>query len=104
VSRREDQGRFIVIVPDEVTPGRPVNYLNVNINGGTNVVLDFGFVQPFLPGMQKPEAVITFRGGTNVDFLRMLHKTTTELLAKLDELTQQGPPPPLPAAGGQITN
>lgn len=103
MSRKEDQGRFVVTVPDDVTPGRPVNYLNVNVHSG-NVVLDLGFMQPMYPGQEKPEAVITFRGGTNVAFLRVAHQILTGLLKQIDQDQQAPPAGAPPAAGGQVVN
>lgn len=101
--KKEDQGTFVVNVPDDIAPGRPVNYLNVNVTGG-QVVLDMGFIGPLYRGMAKPEATIVFRGGTNVEFLRILHATVGGILRQLDTPQPAGAPPPAapPAAGGQV--
>lgn len=102
--KRLEQGRFIVEISEETARGRPVNYLNVNINSGA-VVLDLGFVSPLMPGMEKQEATIVFRGGTTVGFLRVLNATLTAMLKQLDEQTPPdaaAPPAPPAAVGGQI--
>lgn len=103
--KKEDQGSFVVNVPDDVSPGRHVNYLNVNVTG-VNVVLDLGFIGPLYRGMDKPEATVVFRGGTTVAFLRVLHATVSGILQQIDSAPPPAgsPPPAAPPAGGAQVN